>query len=98
MFNQEENRKVFDEICKEMGDLYDIKNTNYKGAFAEQFKEEGLSYVAPILGNKVRRVKAINMSQLLNEEFDFNGESLEDTLKDMANYCIMTLAELRKQG
>lgn len=85
-------------MCKEIGDLYDVKNTAYRGAFAEQFQEDGLSYVTPILGNKERRLKAINKAQLLNEEFDFGDESLEDTLKDIANYCIMTLIELRKQG
>ena len=32
-----------------------------------------------------------------NPNIDDLGESIEDTLRDMSNYCIMTLIELNKE-
>lgn len=97
MFNQEKHREEFDITCKQLGDLYDVKNTAYENAAANQFNEEGLSYVNSIFGNKVMRLKAIDKFARLGQPLDLNGETTEDTLIDIANYAIIALTELRKQ-
>lgn len=95
---QKDHRSNFDEMCNHLGDLYDIKNTAYENAAANQFNEEGLSYVNSIFGNKVMRLKAIDKATKLGQPIDLNGESVEDTLKDIANYAIIALMELKKQN
>ena len=44
------------------------------------------------IGEKCDRLSALER----NPDIDNLGESIEDTLIDMANYCVMTLMELRK--
>ena len=97
MFNQKEHREEFDSMCKQLGDLYDIKNSTYENAAANQFNEEGLSYVNSIFGNKVMRLKAIDKAERKGESIDLNGESLIDSLSDIANYAIIALVELKRK-
>ena len=97
MFNQEKHREEFDATCKQLGDLYDVKNTAYENAAANQFNEEGLSYVNSIFGNKVMRLKAIDKAERKGESIDLNGESIIDSLSDIANYAIIALVELKRK-
>ena len=40
----------------------------------------------------MKRFKALSTDKKLDNQLD---ENIEDTLKDLANYCIMTIIELR---
>lgn len=83
---------TFSKITEEMELLYEKKNAAYDGAFAKRYAKSGLSYAVNKIGEKCDRLSALER----NPDIDNLGESIEDTLIDMANYCVMTLMELRK--
>lgn len=77
----------FRSILKDMGDLYERKNADYGGAIEKAIHEFGYVYSACMLFNKLERFK-----NLISKD-DYTGkvgESLVDTLLDMANYAVET--------
>lgn len=84
--------KSFKEISKEISDLYEKKNTAYGNSFADTYKRLGIISAVTRLSDKYNRL----CNLVTNSNIDDLGESLEDTLKDLAAYSIMTLIELRK--
>ena len=87
MFNyQEEHKKLYDL----MHEIYIKKNSDYGNSFSDLYDEYG-SIISEIhIREKFNRFKQLrtNESQV--------GESIEDTLMDMANYCLLTLLEMKK--
>lgn len=83
----------FEEVCLELSHLYEEKNRRYGNSFADQFKKRGLIMSAIRLEDKFRRFDEL----VCNPTDDGGDESIEDTLKDLANYSIMTLMALREQ-
>ena len=80
-------------VLNKMLDTYTVKNKAYDGAFAKRFAKRGLAYAVDKISEKCDRVVALES----NPDIDNFGESIEDTLLDMANYCAMTLVELNKR-
>lgn len=82
----------FKEITTEMSDLYERKNADYGNSFANSLDEFGIIAGIVRLSDKMSRVKALtkNDKQLVLDE------SLKDTLRDLANYSIMTLMWLEE--
>lgn len=85
------NVQEFKKITEGMVDLFRRKNTDYGDSFANSCDEEGIVAARIRLGDKWSRFKKLSRSpvQLVNDE------SIEDTLLDMASYCIMTTMWLR---
>lgn len=81
--------KEFRKITEEMGDLYEKKNTAYGNSFAESYEEFGLISSIVRLSDKFKRLKSLYKKP----DIDDIGESIDDTIKDMACYCIMTMIE-----
>lgn len=77
-------------ICQKMNDLYRRKNDNYHDSFSNTFKKYGPISALVRINDKFERVESL----LLGAENKLDDERLEDTLVDMANYCIMTIIEL----
>lgn len=84
-----EKLKEYKKITEELATLYVAKNEEYGDSFGEMFKEDGLAPCLYQLKHKINR--AISVSSKDDIEF----ESLEDTLKDLANYAIMSYMEYR---
>ena len=82
--------RVTDELLK----LYIEKNDGYADSFSVSFREWGLSYPGSRIGDKYNRLKNL----ILNPHVDDLGESIEDTLRDIANYAILTIMELQNQA
>ena len=78
-------------ICESLTKLYEVKNKRYNNSFAESFKEYGQTMSCIRLDDKMRRFKALTKDVSLDDQ----DESVEDTLKDLANYAIMTLIEMK---
>jgi hypothetical protein len=79
------------ELCDEVKDLLIRKNNDYDNSFSKSFEEYG------ILSGKFRIDDKINrLNNLIKGAKDSVGESVEDTLIDLAGYALLTLAELRK--
>lgn len=89
MNNVEKFQQVSAQLCK----LYEAKNAAYGDSFSTTFKKLGLISAVTRISDKYNRL--CNLAT--NPDIDNLGESLEDTLKDMASYCIMTVMELKNE-
>jgi NTP pyrophosphatase (non-canonical NTP hydrolase) len=84
------NVEQFKKIATELGELYEKKNKAYGNSFSDTYKKLGIISAVTRISDKYNRL--CNLAT--NPDIDNLGESLEDTLRDMASYCIMTVMEL----
>lgn len=82
---------AFRNITNGMYDTFKAKNHDYGNSFSELFKECGMTYAYGHLSEKLKRVKS-----LMSDEAKVKGESMKDSLLDLANYAILTIMELDK--
>jgi hypothetical protein len=76
------------EICASMTELYGRKNHDYCDSFA-RVRDEDKTAIIVRLFDKYHRLKTL----IRGEAAQVKEESIDDTLKDLANYCIMELIE-----
>lgn len=83
----------YQQIINKLYKIYVDKNHDYGNSFDDTCDEFGL--IAPVIrmNDKIKRCKSV----LKNNNFKVN-ESLEDTISDLANYCIMTLMWMKKNS
>lgn len=81
-------------ICKELSATYEAKNIAYGDAFGKTFEEFGNISILTRMSDKWNRIKAL-LKGATNNVAD---ESVKDTLLDLANYCIMAVIEMEKNG
>lgn len=79
------------EICEELNYIYHIKNQDYGDSFGETYKKLGIISAVTRIVDKINRLQNLCINKQLVED-----ESIADTLKDTANYCIMTLIEIEE--
>lgn len=88
----------FRNIAEGLADLYERKNSDYGDSFGKTFQSLGIISAITRISDKYNRI----VSLATNKEQKVKDEAIEDTLRDMASYCIMTLIELgmsdKKQG
>lgn len=82
----------FIEITSELVTLHKRKNADYGDSFAETFRKFGLVSAAVRISDKTNRLCA-----LAKQERCVMDETVEDTLRDLACYAIMTLCELHNE-
>lgn len=85
----------FNNVIDKMKDIHNAKNSDYGNAFEDALNNPnlGLTYAAGLIYNKSNR-----FVNLHNKPICEVNESIEDTLLDLANYCVMTIVWLRKQN
>ncbi|HCL4466748.1 TPA: DUF1599 domain-containing protein [Clostridium botulinum] len=76
-------------ICVDLNEIYKHKNHDYGDSFGETYKKLGIISAVTRITDKVNRLQS-----LCTKEQKVEDESIEDTLKDLANYSIMTLIEM----
>lgn len=81
----------FRQIAEDIAVLYEKKDKAYGNSFGETFRKLGIVSAVTRISDKYNRL----CNLVTNADVDNLGESIEDTLKDMAAYCIMTLMALR---
>lgn len=89
-----DNVKKFRQIAEEIGNLYEKKNAAYGNSFGETYQKLGIVSAVTRISDKYNRLCTL----VKNPNVDNLGESIEDTLKDMAAYSIMTLMEMSKEN
>ena len=77
----------FKEITSDMAKTYERKNNDYSDSFGQSIREFGFVAGVVRISDKFNRLKSLLLS---GKEQKVNDESVQDTLLDMANYCIMT--------
>ena len=82
----------FKEITDKMFETFKAKNHDYGSSFSNLFKECGMTYAYGHMAEKLERVKS-----LMKDDAKVKGESMKDSLYDLANYAILTIMELEKK-
>lgn len=85
------NELLFKQIEADMLSTYVDKSADYGDSFTYTCDKFGLIAAIIRINDKVNRLNSITK----NNDIKVKNESLEDTLKDLANYCIMTLIYLK---
>ena len=84
---------AFEDVTIALRNLYDAKNRDYGDSFGKSFQEWGMPMACIRLTDKINRLCALTKSG----EQRVQNESIEDTLRDLANYSIMTLIEIERR-
>lgn len=90
--NEKTDADRFKEITDKMFETFKAKNHDYGTSFSNLFKECGMTYAYGHMAEKLERVKS-----LMKDEAKVKGESMKDSLYDLANYAILTVMEIEKQ-
>ena len=90
---QKVNRHL--EITKILNQLYDSKGQDYGDSFGETYQKLGIISAITRISDKYNRL--ISLATKPEEERKVKDESIQDTLLDMANYCIMTVIEMEAE-
>ena len=83
--------QIHKELCEEMHSLYERKNADYGDSFS-QLRKRYPNFVCMRLFDKLNRLDTIIQPGYSCKVSD---EKIEDTLMDIANYCVMELTERR---
>lgn len=81
---------IHETICKELNETYKKKNADYGDSVGELYVKLGDITLLTRISDKYNR-----LMNLLDpkKEGEVNYESVDDTILDMANYCIIWLLE-----
>ena len=80
-------------LCNQLNSIYEQKNKAYGNSFGETFDKLGLISCVTRISDKYNRL--VNLAT--HPDIDEGDEAIEDTLLDMANYCLMTYMELKNK-
>lgn len=87
-----DNVKKFKEVAEQICNLYEKKDAVYGDSFSKTYNHLGIISAATRISDKYNRLCNI----VKNPDIDNLGESLEDTLMDLAAYSIMTIVKLKE--
>lgn len=83
----------FEHIAVELADLYRRKNHDYGDSFSRTFRNLGIISAVTRISDKFNRLVSLatGTKQMVQDE------KIDDTLRDLASYCIMTIMELQNE-
>lgn len=84
---------MHDIICDQLHETYTRKNADYGDSFAE-LRNRLPNAILVRMFDKYLRIETL----LTGAEAQVKDESIEDSLLDLANYCIMEVIERRLNG
>ena len=83
--------KLSTSIYLTLNQIYQKKNSDYGDSFGKSFRKRGIAAAMVRMEDKWNRLDNLTLHP---ENIQVNDESIEDTLIDLANYCLMTYMEL----
>lgn len=83
------------EIVTTLNQLYASKNSDYGNSFGETYQKLGIISALTRISDKYNRL--ISLATKPEEERKVKDESIQDTLLDLSNYCIMTVIEMETE-
>lgn len=87
--NTGDKKEAYKQVTDELYDLYVAKNKEYGDSIGEMYDEDGLAPCLYQMKHKISRAITI-----ANKD-DVQFESLEDTLRDLANYAVISYMEYK---
>ncbi len=77
------------QVCDKLNEIYKAKNADYGDSFS-QLRQRYPNSICMRLFDKINR-----LDNLIKPDYEckVSNETIEDTLMDIANYCIMELIE-----
>lgn len=84
-----EKEAQFHSITATLAKILTEKNKAYGDSFGISVRKYGLTAALTRISDKFNRLESL----ILNET---KGDSLEDTLMDLAGYCVLTLLEIEE--
>jgi len=82
-----------EQLCNQIHDIYIKKNHDYGDSFGQTYDKLGIISAITRISDKYNRLVSLGTGQ----EQMVQDEKIEDTLLDMANYCLMTVIEIQNQ-
>ena len=84
------NENVIKMLLNDMAETFAVKNKKYGNSFEVSLDKYGLIAALTRMSDKFNRAENL----ILNNDNGTEDESILDTLLDLANYCVMTVAYL----
>ena len=89
----DENVVSFRDIQDKLVNIYAKKNHDYGDSFNEGCNELGVGYAFSRIFDKTKRFQTLAKGIMNNNlSIEVQDETIEDTIMDLANYCMMYLA------
>ena len=89
-----DNVQRFRRISQDLANLYALKNEDYGDSFGRSVEKYGLISALTRISDKFNRLESLILA---HGNAKVSDESLDDTLTDLAAYCIMTLVAREQQ-
>lgn len=89
----EQEIDMFRGITEKMNKIFECKRADYGQTSTETFEKFGPISMYVRMCDKMGRLENL---MVRNQTAKVNDERVEDTLIDLANYCIITLIEIQK--
>lgn len=86
-----------EQICKEIHEMYIKKNADYGDSVGELYQKLGDVSFLTRISDKYHRLMNLMCDQDGYMKKEINYESIDDTIQDLANYCIIWLMERAMQ-
>lgn len=83
---REQKEYEFNRVAGELRSIYMLKNQDYGDSFVKGMEEFGKISFTVRASDKMERIKQLSQAEAVVKD-----ESFRDTLRDLANYCIMYL-------
>lgn len=78
-------------LCEQIHETCVAKNKDYGSSAHDSYEQFGMISYIIRLNDKLNRLKSLTKG----EKQLVNDESIEDTLLDMANYCLLAITDLK---
>lgn len=82
-----------EQICNEIHEMYIKKNADYGDSVGELYEKLGDVSFLTRISDKYHRLMNLMCDSDGYKRKDINYESVDDTIQDLANYCIIWLME-----
>lgn len=84
-----------EEICNEIHEMYIKKNADYGDSVGDLYKRLGDVSFLTRISDKYNRLMNLltDYDGYMKNDAEVNYESVDDTIQDLANYCIIWLME-----
>ena len=88
-----DKNQLFQQNCDNLAQILIAKNTDYGSSFDKTFELFGI--VAPLIRISDKYNRLVSLAQKADNQRMVENETFEDTLLDLAGYCILTLTALQ---